>query len=116
MTEDPPAGACAARGIRLWLPAFLILFGTGMLVLQVWSRGHGYRGAVLFASLGLASLVSAYWNGRLHRAWVGLFFLAISAALALRTAGVLEVRISVLWPLALIGLGVILLLERFARR
>lgn len=116
MTENSVAGACEVRGVRVWLPAFLILFGTGMLVLQVWSRGHGYRGAVLFGSLGLASLITSYLNRRLHRAWVGLFFLVVSAALALRAAGVVEVRISVLWPLALIGLGLVLLLERFSRR
>lgn len=105
--------SCTTPGaIAFWIAAFLVFYGSGLLVLQLWPPAQSYDGAVLFAAIGLACIANFAWNRTFHCAITGPLFLLVAGAWALETAGVWDVQIPSLWPLVLIVVGVALLLER----
>lgn len=108
---------CTPRVYGYYLAVFSILFGAGLLALQLWAGADRYFNAVLFASLGIACLVNLARNRTLHCLITGPFFLLVAAALALRAAGIWNISVPFLWPIVLIVVGAALLVEwRFAER
>lgn len=111
--EERAVLCCTTLGaVCFWVAAFLILYGLGLLLMQVWPGLESYAAAVLVGAMGLACLANVAWNRTFHCAITGPVFLLLAGLLALRTAGVWDVRIPALWPLVLIVVGVALLLER----
>ncbi len=87
-----------------------------MLAANFWPALEPYSGTILFAALGLACAVNFGRNRTFHCSLTAPFFLLIAVALGLRTAGVWEFRVDLLWPVVLIGVGVAMLLEwRYTR-
>ena len=116
-TQSSRFSCCTASVCGYYLAVFTILFGVGLLALQLWAGTDRYTNALLFASLGIACLVNVARNRTLHCLITGPFFLLVAATLALQSAGIWNIAIPFLWPIVLIVVGTASLIEfRFAER
>lgn len=114
MTETRSRGyfCTTPAALGFWFAAFLVLYGSGLLVLEVWPDLRGYKGALLFAAIGMACLANFAWNRTFHCAITGPLFLVAAGALAMNEAGAWHVPMSLVWGVILIVGGLALLLEQ----
>lgn len=114
MAETRSRGYCCTTpgAIGFWIAAFLVLYGSGLLMLEVWPDLRGYEEALLFAGIGLACLANFAWNRTFHCAITGPLFLVAAGAMAMNETGAWHVPMSLVWGVILIVGGLALLLEQ----
>lgn len=114
MTEETRARYCCTTGGALvfWFGIFAIGYGVVLLLQQAIPVLGPYQPALLFAVAGVACVANFRRNRTFHCAITGPFFLLVGVALALATAGLWTVPMSVVWAITLIVIGVALLVER----
>ncbi len=77
-----PAAMC------FWAAAFILLYGTGLLVASVWPELRQYSDTYLLAALGLACVVNFGRNRTFHCGITGPVFILGAVAMAFIEAGV----------------------------
>ncbi len=107
------ANACCTTpgALCFWGAAFLVIYGAGLLAMQVWPGVEAYDTALLLGALGLACGINFARNRTYHCAITAPIFLLGAVAAGLDAAGVWSVPENILWPLVMIGVGAAFLLE-----
>ena len=118
MTQNPQYPAPHERNVFPALVPGLILVAIGLLFLLdnlniLYLREWVRYWPVILIAIGLAKLVdSTFTGGRV----VGAIFMGTGAVLLAKNLGLIVVRARDLWPLILIGLGLLLLWHRLSPR
>ena len=114
MSQERTSGYCCTTpgALGFWIAVFLILYGSGLMIVQFWPETRDYGNVFLFAALGLACVANFAWNRTFHCAITGPLFLVAAGTLAMNEAGVWHVPMSLVWGVILIVGGLALLLEQ----
>ena len=106
MTDQPLRYCCTTpSALCLWGAAFLVLFGAGLLAVEIWPGLDQYGQTLVLSALGIACLVNFRINRTFHCGITGPLFLIAAGIVAGAEAGVWEVNISIIWALLMIGIG-----------
>lgn len=94
-----------------WFGFFFLFYGAALLATELWPALEAFERPLLLTALGAACLANAAWSRTYHCLVTGPLFLVLAAIAALDAAGAVSVSDSLLWGLALMGVGGAFLLE-----
>ncbi len=94
-----------------WFGFFFLFYGGALLATELWPALEAFSLPLLLTALGAACLANAAWNRTYHCLVTGPLFLVLAAVTTLDASGVWSISSSLVWGIALLGMGIAFLLE-----
>jgi hypothetical protein len=94
-----------------WAAIFLVVYGTGLAVANVWPALSQYHDTLILVALAVACFINFARNRTLHCALTGPLFVAAALVMALGESTLWPVPTSAVWGVVLLGVGLAFFVE-----
>ena len=111
MKEHKAACCSSPAAMCYWLAASLIAWGVLSFIGIYWRPLHALSAAAILSAMALGCVANWFRNRTLHCAITGPLFLIAAVLFLLSNVSKTHVNSHLVWPFALVGVGIAFLLE-----
>ena len=103
---------CTTPGVWCFCCAvFFLAYGVGLVAMAIWPGLIVFQETLLLVALAITCFTNYGCNRTYHCRITGPLFLAAALVVGLGEAGLVDVDVSLVWGVVMVGLGIAVLLE-----
>lgn len=117
MSAQRPVCCSSPSAVCYWCTAVLVAWGVLSLIGIYWHPLHASSAATILFAAAIGCFANWGKNRTLHCGITGPLFLLTAVAFLLANIEVIQIRLTFVWPILIVGAGISFLLEwRYAKR